>query len=102
MPKDSPRNRAMSTIQEISTCRNFGAWLSERKPDAEIEKLYSGRPAKRKRRKSLTSIIKGNVKAALAAGLTIRAIRPDGEILVGDVQEEDVNPWDPVIAAVEP
>ena len=57
----------------------------------------SRRPAKRKRGKSITSIVKGNIKAALDNGLAIRVIKPDGEIVVGDVRELELNDWDEIL-----
>jgi hypothetical protein len=86
----------MSSIQEISTPKNFRVWLSQLRPDSEI-KFDSGRLAKCERGKSIASIVKGNIKAALDNGLTIRAIKVDGEIMVGDMKESKINDWDEIL-----
>lgn len=84
----------MSSTEEILAPRRFYRWFSSQTSNPVSNFRSHGR--KRRRRSSSTSI-KSNIKALLAAGLSIKAIRLDGEILVGDVRERELNDWDQVL-----
>jgi hypothetical protein len=87
----------MDSIQEIFAPTDSRVWLTFQEVFYNKNGLHLDKPAPRKRRKSVAWTIRSNIKAARAAGLTINAIRPDGELILGNARDAEDNDWDDVL-----